>query len=311
MIMFLLFASITGLILSVTFTLVLCVGQSATDTEDASKRRAKRSTKREELFKHPIFVSQRQNLDVEEANCMTTKKSILEKDYNDTSKDSHSAKLATDWHSVSLPAIIKDREPSAINQMAETINDQPFHHVTINLENGLCSGNIIDAETKQQKVAASSLQNGKSEQSQNVALRKDKAVSCLEPIMLGPAVKNSHSRFSLTTNNAYGSSSRPNSVYDKDEFSTSNVHHEQEVSLEKNPSYLELPNDLSDPSDEEYSYVSTFNHKLIGKNSTWPHQTQQSDSTTALDVEAVGIYVDIDYTAVSEKQVTEEENFYI
>ena len=267
---------------------MLCVGQSATDTDDdANKRRAKRSTKRVELFKHPIFVSQRKNLDVEEeANCMTMTSIVV---MGDMSKDSRSAKHAsTDRHNdLSLPVIIQDRVPSAV---AETNNDPPSHHVlTINIENGL----------------------GKCKQSQNVALRNAKAVSCLEPIMQGPAIKNSHSTFSLTTNNAYGSSSRPNSVYNQEELLTSNVHHEVPLSLEENPSYLQLPSDLSDPSDEQYSYVSTFNHALIGKNSTWPQQTQQHGSSTASDVEAVGIYVDLDYTDVSKKQITEEENYYI
>ena len=349
----------------ITFTLLICIVHKSNH-----KPSGKRTTVGGELFQHPLFVSQRQNLtvDIEVQSSNETEAALrtnsgvpngiqnagkVENDCiktsdaesgtkNKTSIDNDKKKSVT--KSTSLPNAIdrnkkgdaKSAKKSHLHHSVST-SDQPHKHETESkskqtIDHVNNCGKKTDAVTNTRKVnkepiclevivkrsTACTLDLSKPD---NISLMTNSAYGSTSSLRLNSTspeihlVEDGNNHISLMTNNAYESSLnlRPNSCYMISDIEKQlPIRNKHGMSFERNPSYLQLPNDLSDmhseDDDDTYSYVSVH-----PKTSTWPSVLRDTD-LPPIDIN--GIYVDLDHSFQEEKaplsnvQFATDESFY-
>ena len=375
-----------------TFTVLLCTSDKSTDAENQRRRKKKISTKRGELYRHPLFVSaQRQNLstELEPPNTLEDSSKVTQQmspssasrevqngSHNgDDDKCCNALKVENGGIEKNNDNDTKTKAPTnhKLATKSSSMPDEPHARNHGPEGNGKKKTDLLRHAVTWIEVAESQqLQDNKKthhERKKNEMEKEMKKVNT-EPI-IEVTVQSSSTTYTpskleamtnnitLTTNSAYGSSSsvrpspdnpstqevnntslmmnkprssnlRPNSyIADIDKELVMSKH----VSLpagamdgmlfERNPSYLQLPNDTtSDVSsgysddngeDEMYSYVPTTHYS---KNSTWP----AAGRNYAPVLEATGIYVELDIadnpfqkdknTPFSNAQLVAEENPY-
>ena len=192
--------------------------------------------------------------------------------------------------------IVLSKKGNGKGEMASTtVTGSPFDKVKKR-------DNSKDRKTPQKGIYQKDLASSSSDKKVDMNLPSGKTIdpkfkhdnftdsaSCVEPIVQKVAGSET---ISLTTNDAYGSNPnvKPNSAYffaDPEKKKALNKHVSlsvEDMSFEKNPSYLQL-SDVSPNGEEEYSYVPST------KSSTSPMEKFRSNSHPP---EAIGMYIEMD-----------------